>query len=357
MAAEDEGRTEEPSEYKLKKARDEEGRVPKSQDLTSSIVFLICSIILIFSARSIYECCADVMRYYFNDAASAVIKSAHYTVFVIALARTVTFIALGGIATSVIVNIIQNKGFLFTAKLITPNFKKIIPKFGEYFKNTLFSAKGVFGVVKSILKVFIIAFIAFLVLHSALGQLTKGLLNTLSINSVVQILAKIVEEMLLITAVLFILLSIPDYLIQRRSFLDEMKMTKYELKQEYKEMEGDPDIKSRLDALQRQMVLQNMPKAVKEADVVITNPTHFAVALKYDREKDEAPKITAKGADELAFRMRALAKESGTPIIENRPLARGLYHDTEVGDTVPQKFLRVLADIYAQVMRMGKKSA
>lgn len=355
MAAEDEGRTEEPSEYKLKKARDEEGRVPKSQDLTSSIVFLMCSIILIFSARSILTSCADIMRYYFNEAAGAVLKGAHYVAFIICLARTVTFIALGGIVTSIIVNIVQNKGFLFTTKLITPNFKKIIPKFGEYFKNTLFSAKGVFGVVKSILKVLIIVLIAFLVLRGALGELTKGLLDTLNINSAVLILSQVVEKMLLITAVLFILLSIPDYLIQRRSFLDEMKMTKYELKQEYKEMEGDPDVKNRLDALQRQMVLQNMPKAVKEADVVITNPTHFAVALKYEREKDDAPKVTAKGADELAFRMRSIAKESGTPIIENRPLARGLYHDTEVGDTVPQKFLRVLADIYAQVMRMEKK--
>ena len=128
-------------------------------------------------------------------------------------------------------------------------------------------------------------------------------------------------------------------------------MTKYEVKQEYKEMEGDPEVKSRLRQRQREILMQNMPKAVREADVVITNPTHFAVSMKYDRNVSDAPQIIAKGEDEIALQMRRIAKENDVPIVENRPLARGLYTDTEVGDIIPDRYMAVLAQVYAEILK------
>jgi flagellar biosynthetic protein FlhB len=129
-----------------------------------------------------------------------------------------------------------------------------------------------------------------------------------------------------------------------------MKMTKQEVKEEFKELEGDPEVKGRLQQAQRQLLMQNMPKAVAESDVVITNPTHYAVALKYDREVADSPTVTAKGEDNLAFRIREIAKENNIPIVENRPVARGLYTETEVGDIIPESYYRLVAVIYSQIL-------
>ena len=128
-----------------------------------------------------------------------------------------------------------------------------------------------------------------------------------------------------------------------------MKMTKQEVKEEYKEMEGDPEVKSKLTQMQRQMLQQNIPKAVAESDVVITNPTHFAVALKYDSTQSEAPVVNAKGEDEVALRIRRIANENQIPVVENRPVARELYTNLEVGDIIPEKYFKVITLIYAQL--------
>lgn len=358
FAAEDEGRTEEPSEYKLRKAR-EEGRVPKSQDLTSSIVFLVSAVLLVFLSRYILFACADVMKFFFERATtSSVTDHAFFSAFLRCFIKIVLPIALTASVVAIVSNIIQDKGFLFTTKTITPKFNKIIPRFGEYFKNTLFSLKGVFNIAKSLGKVIIIVAIAYMLLTSYVfsDESKESIFMVIKNGNTIECIAKIATiaaQILVIVAVLFVIISIPDYFVNRREFMESMKMTKYEVKQEYKEMEGDPEIKSRLEQLQRQILTQNMPKAVREADVVITNPTHFAVSMKYEKEVDDAPRVTAKGADEIAFQMRRIAKENDVPIVENRPLARGLYTDTEIGDIIPDKYLRVLADVYAEVMKFG----
>ena len=155
---------------------------------------------------------------------------------------------------------------------------------------------------------------------------------------------------MLVVSILFLIISIPDYFVQRHEFRESMKMTKQEVKEEFKELEGDPEVKGRLQQAQRQLLMQNMPKAVAESDVVITNPTHYAVALKYDREVADSPTVTAKGEDNLAFRIREIAKENNIPIVENRPVARGLYTETEVGDIIPESYYRLVAVIYSQIL-------
>ena len=131
-------------------------------------------------------------------------------------------------------------------------------------------------------------------------------------------------------------------------------MTKQEVKEEFKEAEGDPEVKGRLEQAQKEMLRANMPKAVRESDVVITNPTHYAVALKWDSETQEAPMVNAKGMDNTALKIREIATESDVPVVENRPLARELYSNFDVGTIIPQQYLRLIADIYANIGYMEK---
>ncbi len=354
FAAEDEGRTEAPSEYKLRKAR-EEGRVAKSQELNGALVFLFALVMLIALARSVLTGSADILSYFFNHVNDEQVNSpAFFMIFVQYFLRLVLPITLIAVLAGIMGNIIQNRGMIFSLKAITPKFSKIIPKFGEYFKNTLFSVRGVFNIVKSIGKVAIIVAVAYALIRRDIPDLMEIIQNGMIMASVLRI-AKMAATLLVIAAVIFLVISIPDYFVQRREFMESMKMTKYEVKQEYKEMEGDPEVKNRLKQKQREILQNNMPKAVREADVVITNPTHFAVSMKYDRELSDAPQVTAKGADEVALQMRQIAAEAGVPIVENRPLARGLYTDTEVGDIIPDKYLSVLANVYAEIMKYGSK--
>ena len=354
FAAEDEGRTEEPSELKLRRAR-EEGRIAKSQELTGALVFLFSLVTFIFLAKSVLSGCADILSFFFTRINSEnVAEPSFFMIFVYYFLRLVIPVTMVGIVGGILGNIIQNKGMIFSLKVITPKFSKIIPKFGEYFKNTMFSVRGVFNIAKSIGKVAVIVAVAYALIRRDIPELMMIIHNGKAIEAVFHI-SRMAATLLVIAAVIFLIISIPDYFVQKREFMQSMKMTKYEVKQEYKEMEGDPEVKSRLKQKQKELLQMNMPKAVREADVVITNPTHFAVSMKYDREVNDAPQVTAKGEDAVALQMRRIAAEAGVPIVENRPLARSLYAETEVGDIIPDKYLSVLANVYAEIMRYGSK--
>ncbi len=353
FAAEDEGRTEEPSELKLKKAR-EEGRIAKSQDLNSALVFLVSLLVLNVCAKNIFLGCTEICTFFFNRINDDINSPSFVYIFFRSLLRFVVPITASGLAVGIIANIVQNKGFVFTPKAILPKFSKIIPNFADYFKKSLFSMKGLFNIAKSLGKVSIIIIICFFLIRKNIPEILFTIQNGAIVDSVL-LISSIASKMLFIAAVLFLIISIFDYFVNKREFMESMKMTKYEVKQEYKEMEGDPEVKSRLKQAQKQLLQQNMPKMVKESDVVITNPTHFAVSLKYDIAVADAPTVTAKGADEIAFQMRRIATENNVPIVENRPLARGLYTDTEVGDIIPESYLSVLATIYAEVLKYNSK--
>lgn len=353
FAAEDEGRTEEPSELKIERAR-KEGRVAKSQDLNSSLVFLFAVLTLILLGKFIFQSCAEILIFFFERVLSKeVMNSSLGFAFINYLLKIVLPIAVVGIVVCVISNIVQNKGMIFSLKPVTPNFSKIIPKFGEYFKNTLFSFKGAFNIIKSIGKVLIIIIIAYIMLRRDIPVLLMVIRNGQILVAIGK-MAVMVAQILVIVAVVFLIIAIPDYFVNKKEFIESMKMTKQEVKQEYKEMEGDPEIKSRLSQAQKQLLQMNIPKAVQESDVVITNPTHFAVSLKYDKDVADSPKVMAKGADEIAFQMRKIATDNQIPIVENRPLARGLYTDTEVGDIIPDGYLSIVASVYAEIMKLKK---
>ena len=349
MAAEDEGRTEEPSEYKLEQAR-KEGRVAKSQEVSSALVILLCVVMLIFLGRYILSQCIQIYTFYFNRCHDVYINDPKLmSFFLVEIFKIVIPVALVGALAAFIGNVIQTRGIVFSLKPIQPKFSNIIPRFGEFFRKTLFSGKGLFNIAKSMLKVTVIVIIAFFLISDDIYVLIEIIKNGQIFNAIGKI-ATMAAKLLLIVAVLFLVISIPDYFIQRREFRESMKMTKQEVKEEYKELEGDPEVKSRLRQMQQQLLSQNIPKAVAASDVVITNPTHFAVALKYDvTQGDEAPKVTAKGEDQLALTMRRIATENNVPIVENKPVARGLYTETQVGAIIPETYYKAISLIYSHL--------
>lgn len=352
-SAEDEGRTEDPSDLKLRKAR-EEGRIAKSQELTGGLVLLLPVLTLILLAPWLLRGFVQIIRFYMERCTTASLTDGELMMeFLYAIVRMVLPIAATAMVAAIAANVIQNKGFIFTTKTIEPKISKILPKFGEYFKKTLFSFEGAFNVVKSIVKVAVIFIAAYLLIRSEIPQLLT-LMQTNFWDGVVYI-ADMTAKLLVITAVIFIIIAIPDYIVQRKQFMESMKMTKQEVKQEYKETEGDPLVKGKLRQYMHEMLRRNMPAAVAKSDVVITNPTHYAVAIQYDNTTMAGPMVTAKGVDSLARRIREIATENRVPLVENRPLARALYAEVEIGEMVPENYYQALAVILANVYNMKGK--
>jgi flagellar biosynthetic protein FlhB len=353
FAAEDEGRTEEPSEYKLRKAR-EEGQVPKSQDLVAAVGLLLTAVALAVMAPSMLSTLREmIVRFLKLSTESDITKDGALAagLFFRYFLRLMLPIALIGVVAALFGNILQ-VGFLFTVKPITPDFKKIVPHFGQYLKR-VFSMEGLYNSAKSILKIAIIGVVSWIVVNGELEKLRN--LFAAPFWSSVRLVATMMIKLIITVAVVLLALSIPDVLFQKRQFLERMKMTKQEVKEERKMHEGDPQVKGRLRERMRDLLTRNMAVNVPKADVVITNPTHFAVALEWDRESMAAPMVTAKGQDEMALRIKQIAKDAHVPLVENRPLARALYAETEIGQVIPEKYYQAIAAVLAHVYAMGDK--
>ncbi|MDR1307275.1 MAG: flagellar biosynthesis protein FlhB [Treponema sp.] len=353
FAAEDEGRTEEPTEYKIRKAR-EEGRVAKSQELIAALGLLFPAVTILFLAPYILRTCVEMIRFFFQrinelDPAHDGITAGVFFRYFIKLALP---IAVAAFAAALFSNMVQ-VGLLFTTKPITPDFSRIVPRFGRYFQKTLFSMEGLFNFVKSIVKMAIIGVTAFMLIYSNKEKLMN--LQTAGILLGLTTVAGLAARLLIISALLMLVLSIPDMLFQRWQFRESLRMTRQEVKEERKMYEGDPQVRARIQRRMREFMSRNMALNVAKADVVITNPTHFAVALEYDEHTMAAPVLTAKGADEMAFKIRGIARDNDVPVVENKPLARALYADLEVGQYVPEAYYRAIAEILGRIRQMDEQ--
>lgn len=352
FAAEDEGRTEDPTEQKKKKSR-EEGKVAKSSELVASLVVLLPIGAVGILASFFFNRLKTMMQYFLSNVDDFnIIDPGHIVpVFFSFYGSVVGPIAFVAFVSAIIANLLQ-VGFLFTTKTIEPKFEKIAPNFGKYITKTLFSMEAVYNLLKSIFKIGIIGFLAYLNVKSIMPNLV--VLMNYSIYESFTLIASTAFKLMIQAAVIMLAISIPDYLFQRRQHLDSIKMSKHEIKEEFKQMEGDPQVKSRLKQKMQDILNSTMIQNVPASDVVITNPTHFAVALEYDNETMIAPRVSAKGQDNIALNIKRVAKDNGVPVVENKPLARGLYADTEVGDTVPDKYWSVVATVLAEVKRIDR---
>ena len=354
FAAEDEGRTEDATETRLRRER-EEGRVAKSQELTSAIVMIMCVVALIVAAPHYLRMCEQILVYYFTKCADANIESSQFFVFfLVNFAKMVLPRAFCGVIAGIAGNLIQNRGFIFSLKPIEFKFSNIVPRIGQYLKKTVFSLTGAMNIVKSLVKIAAVIITAVVVIRMNVADIL-ALLNTSSIRMASGLIGKCAAQILAFCSIIFLAISIPDYFMQKREFLERLKMTKQEVKQEFKEEEGDPEVKGKLQQAQRELLTRNLPKAVAESDVVITNPTHYSVALKYDAAKTDRPVVNAKGADLTAKRIRDLADENGIPRVENVPLARALYSNVEVGDIIPDTYIKAISIVYAQINYLNRK--
>jgi flagellar biosynthetic protein FlhB len=355
FAAEDEGRTEEPTEYKIRKAR-EEGRVAKSQELVGAVGLLFPAVVLAILAPYYVRTLREMLLFYFSRVTSVDISreagpvaAAFFSYF----ARLALPIAIVSMISAIFSNVLQ-VGFLYTTKTITPDFSRIVPRFGQYFRKTLFSSEGLFNFAKSIVKVAIIGIIAYLTIRNEIEKLMT--LFTVPFWSSVTWIGSLAIRLLIEVAVVLLALAVPDYFFQRKQYMESLKMSRQEVKEERKMQEGDPLVKSRLRERMRELLAKNMVANVPKADVVIANPTHFAVALEWDRERMEAPTVTAKGADETALRIRRIAEENDVPVVENKPLARALYAEVEIGDVIPDKYYQAIAAVLAHVYNTASAS-
>ncbi|MBN2655464.1 MAG: flagellar biosynthesis protein FlhB [Spirochaetales bacterium] len=355
FAAEEEGRTEDPTEQKKKKAR-EDGKVAKTQELTASLVMLFPLVTIGILSGYMINQLAQMINYFLkNSTVIDVVGSglpwrAFLSYF---LKLTVPVWAIAYVS-AFLGNVVQ-VGFKFTPKAIKPDFKKIKPDIINWAKKSLFSVEAMFNFAKSILKIVIIGVVAYLDVRKNGPQLAN--LTNIPLGESFGFVAGIAFGLAVKAALILMALSLPDYLFQRKQHLDSLKMTKHEVKEEHKQMEGDPLVKSRLRQRMQEILTSNMIQNVPQADVVVTNPTHFAVALEWNNETMVAPTVTAKGQDHIAFRIRDVAKEHNVPVIENKPLARGLYAAVEIGEQIPEEYWDIVSRVLAEVYRISGKMA
>ncbi|WGK70458.1 EscU/YscU/HrcU family type III secretion system export apparatus switch protein [Candidatus Haliotispira prima] len=350
FAAEDEGRTEDPTEQKIRKAQ-EEGRFAKSADLTGAVTMLFGVVTLGLLGSYSLARLLEMLRFYF----SLEVNSWNGTVlwqgamsFFIRLTTPLMFAVVTG---AVLASLLQTGGFRFSGKPIQPDFKKIAPNLGKWFMRSFGWPEGIFNLGKTLGKVSVVMLSVYIMVYPDFPRLLM-LLRVRSASDALRFMGFLVFKILLLATVVFIAIAVLDYIFQRRQYLDSLKMTKHEVKDELKQTEGDPLLRSQIRRRMRDLLQVNLGKNVPQADVIVTNPTHFAVALQWDRDSMEAPMVSAKGADEVAFRIRRIAQENDVPIMENKPLARGLYENVEEGEIIPEHYWDVVSRILAEVYRM-----
>ncbi|AJC88238.1 flagellar export apparatus, flagellar biosynthetic protein FlhB [Campylobacter insulaenigrae NCTC 12927] len=349
--ADDQEKTEEPTSKKIEDAR-QEGNVPKSQDASAVVVLIIAIVVVIFTLPFIGERIIGLYRFYqsfigveFDVKIFEKIVIKTILEMIIMVFPIVLTIMISGIMG----NLLQF-GFLFTTKPITPNFSKINPLKG--LKN-LFSLKKLIDALKIILKVGTVFGIAFVFLLKFMQELPRVELYTIYLQ-----LSWLRDKAIILAAVViiaFLIIGFLDVLLVRYQYFKNLRMSKQEVKDEFKQSEGDPLVKGRIRRLQMEAARRRMIQDVASADVVITNPTHYAVALRYDNSQESAPKVLAKGVDFLALRIKDMAYEYNVMIYENPPLARELYKTCEVNDLIPPELFKAVAEVLSFVYTSNRQ--
>lgn len=345
-------KTEQPSSKKLEDAR-KKGMVAKSIEV-NSLVIVVTGLVTIFLLQSyIGQRVSSFTINIFNSLDTLPKKVSllpnmafdWYMFFFSVLAPVMTAIVIAALASN-----IAQVGFRLSPEALTPKFSKLNPANGI---KRIFSSKSVVEIFKTLLKFFVIAFFTYLILSDLI--VASAYLDNLNPSELVIFMLDNAFSLLWKIALLYAVIAGIDFVYQRYKFRKDMMMTKQELKEEMKQLEGDPTVKGRIRKMQMQAAQQRMMANLPTADVVITNPTHYAVALKYDMTKDSAPEVIAKGVDLLAQRIKKVAAEHNIPLHEDRELARALYKMCDVGDKIPPSLFKAVAQVLAYVYNLKKK--
>ncbi|SFE38723.1 flagellar biosynthesis protein FlhB [Alteribacillus iranensis] len=326
------------------------GQVPKSTDVNTALILLGVFLFMFLYAGVLGDFIVNMMQHVFLEyihweVSEQTIPSlfneiAAESAIVILPIMLITLVV--GVSASLI-----QVGFMFTPEAIAFKLEKINPLKGI---KRIFSIRALVELLKSLLKIILVGVLVFSIIWFSLDSLV--FLSQRPVAAGFGELARLTGIIGASVAFLLLLLAVPDYMYQRFDHEKQIRMSKQDVKDEHKKMEGDPLIKSKRRKKQMDMAMQRMMQEVPEADVVITNPTHFAIALKYDEDTMAAPKVTAKGADYVALRIKSLAQKHEIVMVENKPLARSLYAQTEIGDEVPENLFKAVAEVLAYVYRL-----
>ena len=358
FAAEDEGRTEEPTQRKREKER-EKGRVPKSQEIASAAIALGGLTLLFLMAGWFLSSLGNLIIKYWGGFSELppLSKAEIVPLMFIFVQETMMLLApmfITVMVLAVISNLVQ-VGFLFTLKPLAFDFSRIKLDPASIMKKIFISRQVAMNLIKTILKLIFLAWVSYYIIESDFIGIMKT--SHLGVGESLKVLGFLAFKLGIILSFILMMFALPDYIYQRYEFTESIKMTKEEVKQEHKESEGDPLVKQRLRQRAVEFMRRNMLAQVPKADVVITNPTHYAVALRYDRKLENAPRVLAKGEDYLSFLIRNLAEKNNIPRIENRVLARALYETVDENDIVPEEFYGTLVQIFMNIDRVRERFA
>ena len=348
-------KTEEPTSKKLSDAR-KEGQVAKSQELISgAMLFCLFIAIKLFGGylansfiKVFYRNYGYISTYTVQKPEIGNLSSMFGRAMLDILLMTLPIFAFG-IVVAFLLNFFQVK-WQVTSKPLQPKFNRLNPVSG--FKKII-SMEKLFELIKAVAKIIVIFWVAYSTLMDEIDKL-KILYDLELVPAVVYISNFVINMGIKISAV-YLLIGFADFIYQKLKFKKDMKMSKQEVKDEYKQQEGDPQVKGKIKSKMRETSMRRMMQKMPDADVVITNPTHFACAIQYDKEKAAAPVLIAKGADHLAQKLKDIAKEHNVPIVENKPLARMLYYNVELDAEIPQELYQMTAEVLAYVYQLKNK--
>jgi flagellar biosynthetic protein FlhB len=342
-------KTEKATPKKLSEAR-QKGQIARSSDLPGALILLAIFSSFMMLGGYYKKHVLGLFGNLFEDWLTMELTTENVMTLLLDVSVEILMFLLPIFAIAMLIGIIGNImqfGFLLTGEPLKMKLEKVNPLKG--FKQ-IFSMRTVVEGLKSILKLLVIGIFVFMAIRKDWERILS--LTTLPIEQIFSYVAGLTMKIGLQVSAMLVVLAFADYFYQRYEHAKSLKMSKQDIKDEHKKTEGDPIIKGRIREKQRRMALQRMMQEVPKADVVITNPTHFAIALKYDASNMEAPTIIAKGMDHVALRIKEIAKENGVITMENKPLARALYERAEIGDVIPGDLFQAVAEVLAYVYKM-----
>jgi len=346
----DEEKTEDATGKKLSKAR-REGNVAKSKELPAASSLLVVTFFFYFYMPYLFKGLTRIMREIFSLTKYEITIDSLMELMFFSVKESALLLApffLTVLIVGIGVNILQ-VGFMFSPKALEVKFDRINPLKGW---GKFFSKKSLVELLKSIFKIFVIFYVAYYIVKDDITTVIS--LADMDFYDILKFLGLILFEIMWKVSLLAFLMAILDFIFQKYQYKQDMKMTKHEVKEERKQMEGDPQIKSRIKKIQRDMARQRMMDDVPHSDVVVTNPTHYAVAIRYTPGEDRAPVVLAKGQRLIALRIREIARENGVLIHEDPPIARSLFKTVDIGEEIPENLYKAVAEILALVEKFKK---
>ena len=352
MAADDTGeRTEQPTVRRRQEARTE-GQVARSQDLTAATALLVGLVLLNIYAPGMHRQMLEILRECL-DVSDAPLGS--LPIWIARISRAVASMLLPFLLLLLVLSAagsMAQSGWLVVPKKLMPKLENLSPKRGL---QRIFSLDSLNRTAMGLFKMVAVAGVAYYTITSRVDPVLG--VATVAPAGILHMAAELLFTLMLRLALVLLVLALLDYAYQRYRMESQLKMTKQEIKDELKRMEGDPVVKSRRRQVQQKLAMQRLAIDVPKADVVVTNPTEFAVALRYDEETMQAPQVVAKGKDLLALRIRQIAQQNRILVVQRPPLARGLFAACEVGDTIPPAYYRAVAEVLAYVYQLSHRVA